>query len=82
MRVQRGRFGVLGHLTSTAALEESVAQLNAMELTRFIRVKEQVDKEAILKEPDAVKDIKGIKVGSAGEKFIVKPFETQLEEVA
>jgi len=43
-------------------------------LTRFIRVKESVNKEAIREEPEAVAGIPGIKVGSAGEDFVVEPF--------
>lgn len=43
-------------------------------LERFIRVKESVNKEAIREEPEAVSGIPGIKVGSAGEDFVVEPF--------
>ena len=64
------------------SIKKVLDQLHEKELTRFIRSKETINKEAMLAEPDAVKDIKGVKVGSAGEKFIVKPFESELEEVA
>lgn len=46
-------------------------------LTRFIRVKEEVNKEAILNEPDAVVGVAGISI-SQGEDFIVVPFEADL----
>ena len=54
--------------------------LKKLGLDRFIRTKEEVDKEAMLREPSAVEDIKGISI-SQGEDFVIKPFETQIEEV-
>jgi len=50
-------------------------------LERFIRTKEEIDREAILREPEAVGDIKGISI-SQGEDFVIVPFATELEEVA
>ncbi len=50
-------------------------------LDRFIRLKEEVNKEAILAEPEVVAHIKGISI-TQKEEFIVLPFETALEEVA
>ena len=47
-------------------------------LTRFIRVAESVNKEAILADPSAVAGIKGITVGSEGEDFIVEPSEDEI----
>jgi len=55
--------------------------LKSLKLTRFIRVKEEVNKEAILAEPEAVEHIKGISI-TQGEDFVIVPFETELEEVA
>lgn len=55
--------------------------LRETKLTRFIRVKEEINKEAILAEPEAVSHIKGIKITQA-EDFVIVPFETELEEVA
>jgi len=49
---------------------------------RFLRIKHEVDKEAMLKEPAIAVTIPGVAIGSAGEEFAVKPFETELEEVA
>lgn len=57
-----------------------VQALKALGLERFIRTKEEVDKEAILREPAAVEGVRGLTV-SQGEDFVIKPFETQLEEV-
>jgi phage host-nuclease inhibitor protein Gam len=55
--------------------------LRRLGLGRFIRTKEEISKEAILAEPDAVTMIQGIAITQA-EEFVVKPFETSLEEVA
>lgn len=48
-------------------------------LQRFIRTKEEVNKEAVLNEPDAVAGVPGITI-SQGEDFIVTPFEAELAE--
>jgi phage host-nuclease inhibitor protein Gam len=55
--------------------------LKAAGLARFIRTKEEINKEAILAEPEAVASIKGITI-TQGEDFVIVPFETSLEEVA
>lgn len=50
-----------------------------MGLGRFVRVKNEPNKEAMLNEPDAVRGIAGITVVSGQEDFIVTPFEAQAE---
>lgn len=55
--------------------------LRSMGLCRFLREKVEVNKEAILAEPDAVRDVPGISIRQ-GEDFVVLPYESQLEEVA
>ena len=52
-----------------------------MGLKGFLRTKKEIDKEAILREPDKVAAIQGVSVGSEGEDFGVKPFATELEEL-
>jgi phage host-nuclease inhibitor protein Gam len=47
---------------------------------RFLRTKVEVNKEAMLEDPDAASAIQGVKIGSEGEDFIVEPFETDLGE--
>lgn len=54
--------------------------LKALGLGRFIRTKEEIDKEAMLKEPEALKGVRGVSVVQK-EDFVVVPFETKLEEV-
>lgn len=55
--------------------------LRRLGLKRFIREKEEVNKEAILNEPEAVAHVPGIAI-SQGEDFVVVPFEAELTEVA
>jgi phage host-nuclease inhibitor protein Gam len=52
-----------------------------MRLERFIRLKPEVNKEAILNEPEAVRDVPGLSI-KQDESFSIEPFETALEEVA
>lgn len=53
--------------------------LRRMGLGRFIRSKDEVNKEAILNEPEAVAAVPGIAIVQ-GEDFVVVPFETELAE--
>jgi phage host-nuclease inhibitor protein Gam len=50
-------------------------------LLRFIRVAEDINKEAMLAEPEVATSIQGVSI-TQGEDFVVTPFETELEEVA
>ena len=59
-----------------------IERLKSLGLKRFIRTKEEVNKEAMLAEPDVAASVDGITVGSEGEDFVITPFETDLEEVA
>lgn len=52
-------------------------QLRRLGLSRFIRVKEEINKEAILAEPQAAAGVKGLAI-EQGEDFVIKPFETEL----
>jgi len=47
-------------------------------LKQFIRIKEEPNKEAMLKEPEIAKTIKGISI-SQHEEFVVKPAELEVE---
>lgn len=55
--------------------------LRKMGLSRFIRTKEEINKEAILADPGAVAGIKGISVTRDVEDFLVEPFEAELQGV-
>lgn len=54
--------------------------LKRLKLDRFIRVKEEIDKDAILAERNAIDGIKGLSI-SQKEDFVIKPDSTELEEV-
>lgn len=59
-----------------------IAALKRLGLARFIRVKEEINKEAMLAEPDVAAGVAGVSIGSEGEDFVITPLETELEEVA
>ena len=50
-----------------------------MGLGRFVRVKNEPNKEAMLNEPEAVRGIAGISIVTGVEDFIVVPFEATAE---
>ncbi|EKL3458818.1 host-nuclease inhibitor Gam family protein, partial [Salmonella enterica] len=56
-------------------VEPVLDMLHRLGLERFIRTKEEVNKEAVLADPAAVKGIVGITVKQATESFYVDPFE-------
>jgi phage host-nuclease inhibitor protein Gam len=49
-------------------------------LDRFIRTKAEVNREAMLAEPAVAKTIAGVKIGSAGEDFIVTPVTMEMAD--
>jgi len=52
--------------------------LKELGLERFVRVKEEPDKKAMLKEPEVVKLVKGVSITQHDE-FVVKPTELEIE---
>ncbi|MDD2721634.1 MAG: host-nuclease inhibitor Gam family protein [Gallionella sp.] len=52
--------------------------LTRLGLTRFIRNKPEVNKDAILDEPDAVRGVAGISIVTGVEDFVISPFEQQV----
>lgn len=61
-------------------MEAVVDALRRLKQDRFLRVKTELDKDAILAEPEAVAAIKGLSI-SQKEDFVIKPDSTELEEV-
>jgi len=59
-------------------VKEVLTELIKRGLKRFIRTKQEVDKEAMLKEPELAKNIKGVTI-SQREEFVVKPAELEVE---
>lgn len=60
---------------SLRKIDDVIERLERFGLGRFVRVKKEVNKEAILAEPNTVTDIVGITVNSGIEDFIITPFE-------
>lgn len=65
---------------SLSKVDAVIAKLRELGLTRFIREKEEVNKDAILAEPAAVAGVKGIKVVTDVEDFVITPFEVEVGE--
>lgn len=61
-------------------LEAVIDSLRRLKLDRFLRVKTEIDKEAVLADPEAASMVKGLSI-SQREDFIVTPDSTQLEEI-
>lgn len=60
-----------------------IAAIKAARLgKRFLRVKEDINKEAMLEGRKTAAAIAGVSIGSDGEDFIVEPFETELAEAS
>lgn len=57
--------------------EEVIHTLKRLGLGKFVRSKDEVDKEAILKAKDEVRGVAGITVITGAEQFEIKPFEQE-----
>jgi phage host-nuclease inhibitor protein Gam len=64
---------------SVRGAEAVVALLKRSGLQRFVRTKEEVNKEAILNEQDAARGIAGLAIVSGVEEFVIEPHDQQLD---
>ncbi|MGP1606443.1 MAG: host-nuclease inhibitor Gam family protein [Moraxella sp.] len=64
-----GKASVVGKSTP-----ELINRLERFGLYRFVRVKKELDKTAILKDPAAIADIEGVSVKMGVEELIITPF--------
>lgn len=64
-----GKPSVIG-----SATPELIDRLERFGLHRFIRVKKELDKTAILKEPKAIADIEGVSIKVGDDEIVIKPF--------
>lgn len=64
-----GKPSVIG-----SATPELIDRLERFGLHRFIRVKKELDKTAILKEPNAIADIEGVGIKVGDDEIVIKPF--------
>ena len=77
------RAAVRGVPREAEKLAATIKTLIAAGLQRFVRTKHEVDREAILREPEALKGVAGLSVAAEGEDFVVEPYaETLSKEVA
>jgi phage host-nuclease inhibitor protein Gam len=60
-------------------VEAVLTAIKTLGLAQFLRTKEEIDKEAMLREPDKARLVPGVSIGSEGENFSVEPFEAVLE---
>lgn len=58
--------------------ESVIETLHRLGLDTFVRTKEEVNKEAILNEPEGVKGVAGIVIVSGVEDFVITPFEQEV----
>ena len=59
--------------------EDVILRIKTLGLAIFLREKVEIDKEAMLKEPEKARLIPGVAIGSAGENFYVEPFESEIQ---
>ena len=64
---------------SVSGPESVVKWLEETGLARFVRTKKEVNKEAILNEPEAVLSVPGIKIKTGAEDFIIEPAQVIAE---
>jgi phage host-nuclease inhibitor protein Gam len=57
-----------------------VACLKKLGLGRFVRTKEEINKEAILNEAEAVRGVAGISINSGIEDFVITPFGVEVAQ--
>ena len=62
---------------SARGLDSILDTLKRLALTRFIRVKEELNKDALLNEPDAARGIAGLSIVTGVEDFVITPFEAK-----
>lgn len=55
--------------------EAVIEALKRLGLSKFVRTKDEVNKEAILNEPDQVRGVAGISIVTGVEDFVITPFE-------
>lgn len=62
---------------SVRGAEAVIEMLKRLGLIRFIRSKDEINKDAILNEPDEVRGVAGLTVVTGMEDFVIMPFEQE-----
>lgn len=65
---------------SVRGKDKIIDTLKQLKLARFLRQKDEINKEAILAEPNAVAHIKGLKLVTGVEDFVITPFEVDIQQ--
>ena len=60
-------------------IDAVIAWLKNMGMNAFIRAKEEINKEAMLNEPDKAKGVPGVTIVTGVEDFVIVPFEVDTE---
>lgn len=60
---------------SIRGVETVIEACKSLGLKAFLRVKEEINKEAMLADPDKARTIAGVTIKSAGEDFLIEPTE-------
>ncbi|WP_439258283.1 host-nuclease inhibitor Gam family protein [Lonepinella sp. BR2271] len=59
--------------------DQVVENLKTLGMLEFIRTKEEINKDAILLDPEKAKTVNGISIKSGVEEFVIKPFEQDVK---
>lgn len=59
--------------------EKAIAELKKKDFLSFIRIREEVDKEAVLKNKSAIIGLKNLRVKLGDEVFVIKPADVKIE---
>lgn len=63
---------------SVRGAEAVIETLKRLGFARFIRSKEEINKDAVLNEPDEVRGVAGLTVVTGVEDFVITPFEQEV----
>lgn len=61
--------------------DEVIATLKRLGLAKFVRTKDEINKEAVLADPDSAQGIAGLTVVRGAETLAIKPNQTEIEPV-
>jgi len=65
-------------VTLRGSVEVIIDACRTLGLGRFVRVKEEVNREAMLADAEIARTIPGVSIGTEGEAFVAEPFEVEL----
>ncbi|WP_244554304.1 MULTISPECIES: host-nuclease inhibitor Gam family protein [Agrobacterium] len=75
------RWRSLPASVSIRGAEAVLDALKALGLKAFIREKEEINKEAMLNDPDTARTVAGVTIKSEGEVFAIEPLEMEVSAV-